>query len=120
VLCPKHAVEHGKDWRPNRDISWTWDKSYTISENLFLAYQRGAGERYRELGRQYLDDEYYEPLAEGRNVLAGRHAHSYVNSLSSAMQVYLTLGSEKHLRAAQNAFGMLSKQSFANGGWGPG
>jgi len=35
------------------------------------------------------------------------------------MQVYLTLGSEKHLRAAQNAFGMLSKQSFANGGWGP-
>jgi len=120
VLCPKHAVEHGKDWRPNRDISWTWDKSYTISENLFLAYQRGAGERYRELGRQYLDDEYYEPLAEGRNVLAGRHAHSYVNSLSSAMQVYLTLGSEKHLRAAQNAFGMLSRQSFANGGWGAG
>ena len=71
---PKHAVEHGKEWRPNKDQSWTWDESYTISENLFLAYQRGAGDRYRELGRQYLDDEYYDPLAEGRNVLAGRHA----------------------------------------------
>ena len=116
---PKHAVEHGKEWRPNKDKSWTWDESYTISENLFLAYQRGAGERYRELGRQYLYDEYYDPLAEGHDVLAGRHAYSYVNSLSSAMQAYLTLGSEKHLRAARNAFEMLSHQSFATGGWGP-
>ena len=116
---PRHAVEHGKAWRPNGDQSWTWDESYTISENLFLAYQRGAGERYRELGRQYLDDEYYDPLAEGRNVLAGRHAYSYVNSLSSAMQAYLTLGSEKHLHAARNAFDMLSQQSFVTGGWGP-
>jgi DUF1680 family protein len=116
---PRHAVEHGKDWRPNKDQSWTWDESYTISENLFLAYQRGAGDRYRELGRQYLDDEYYDPLSEGRNVLAGRHAYSHVNSLSSAMQAYLTLGSEKHLRAAKNAFEMLSRQSFVTGGWGP-
>jgi uncharacterized protein len=116
---PKHAVEHGKEWRPNKDVSWTWDESYTISENLFLAYQRGAGDRYRELGHQYLDDEYYGPLSEGRDNLAGRHAYSHVNSLSSAMQAYLTLGSEKHLRAAQNAFEMLSQQSFVTGGWGP-
>ncbi len=116
---PKHAVEHGIVWRPAPDQSWTWDESYTISENLFLAYQRGAGDRYRELGRQYLDDEYYDPLAEGRNVLAGRHAYSYVNSLSSAMQAYLTLGSAKHLRAARNAFDMLSQQSYVTGGWGP-
>lgn len=116
---PKHAIEHGIAWRPSPDRSWTWDESYTISENLFLAYQRGAGKRYRQLGRQYLDDEYYEPLAEGRNVLAGRHAYSYVNSLSSAMQAYLTLGNGKYLRAARNAFEMLSKQSFVTGGWGP-
>jgi DUF1680 family protein len=116
---PKHAVEHGIVWRPSPDRSWTWDESYTISENLFLAYQRGAGNRYRDLGRQYLDDEYYDPLAEGRNVLAGRHAYSYVNSLSSAMQAYLTLGNEKYLRAARNAFEMLSQQSYVTGGWGP-
>ena len=116
---PKAAVEHGKPWRPNKDETWTWDESYTISENLFLAYQRGAGERYRALGRQYLDDQYYDPLAKGQNNLTGRHAYSHVNSLSSAMQAYLTLGSEKHLRAASNAFEMLSRQSFATGGWGP-
>jgi uncharacterized protein len=116
---PPRAVEHGKPWRANKDETWTWDESYTISENLFLAHQRGAGERYRELAIQYLDDDYYDPLAEGRNVLAGRHAYSYVNSLSSAMQAYLTLGSEKHLRAARNGFDMLSKQSYVTGGWGP-
>jgi DUF1680 family protein len=116
---PGKAIEHGRRWRENPAEEYTWDESYTISENLFLAYQRGAGERYRSLGTQYLDDEYYDPLAEGRNVLAGRHAYSYVNSLCSAMQAYLTLGSAKHLRAASNAFEMLKAQSFATGGWGP-
>jgi len=116
---PKAAVEHDTVWRPGKDESYTWDESYTISENLFLAYQRGAGERYRSLGAQFLDDTYYDPLAEGRSNLAGRHAYSHVNSLSSAMQAYLTLGSEKHLRAAKNAFDMLTAQSFATGGWGP-
>jgi len=116
---PGKAVEHGRRWRQNPAEGYTWDESYTISENLFIAFQRGAGARYRLLGVQYLDDEYYDPLADGRNVLAGRHAYSYVNSLCSAMQAYLTLGSAKHLRAASNAFDMLRAQSFATGGWGP-
>ena len=116
---PGKAIEHGVRWRENPAEGYTWDESYTIAENLFLAYQRGAGDRYRSLGIQYLDDEYYDPLANGKNVLAGRHAYSHVNSLCSAMQAYLTLGSVKHLRAATNAFEMLRAQSFATGGWGP-
>jgi DUF1680 family protein len=116
---PKKAVEHGQRWRSNPDVSYTWDESYTIPENLFLAYQRGAGEQYRALAIQYLDDAYYDPLAEGRSNLEGRHAYSHVNSLCSAMQAYLTLGSEKHLRAARNGFDMIAAQSFATGGWGP-
>jgi uncharacterized protein len=116
---PEHAIEHGVPWRPGKDFSWTWDESYTISENLFLAYQRGAGKRYLKLAQRYLDDAYYDPLAEGKNVLAGRHAYSYVNSLSSAMQAYLTLGEERYLRAARNAFDMLKAQSYCTGGWGP-
>jgi DUF1680 family protein len=116
---PGKAIEHDRVWRPGKDESYTWDESYTISENLFLAYQRGAGDRYRALGAQYLDDEYYDPLSEGRSNFAGRHAYSHVNSLCSAMQAYLTLGSRKHLRAATNAFDFLTAQSFATGGWGP-
>jgi len=116
---PEYAVEHGQSWRPGTDESYTWDESYTIPENLFIAYQRGAGDRYKELGVRYLNDKFFAPLAEGQNVFAGRHAYSHVNSLSSAMQAYLTLGSEKYLRAAKNGFGMLAAQSFVTGGWGP-
>ena len=118
---PAHAVEHGVSWRPDRhDPSWTWDESYTLPENLFLAYQGGAGQRYRDLAFRYLDDEtWFYPLARAENVLAGRHAYSYVNSLSSAMMAYMIGGSEPHLRAARNAFGFLQEQSYATGGWGP-
>jgi hypothetical protein len=120
---PGHAVEHDVSWRPDKDKddqSWNWDESYTMPENLFLAYQRGAGQRYYDLGLQYLDDKtWFDPLSRNENVFNGRHAYSYVNSLSSAMMAYLAAGSEKHLRAAQNAFVMLQEQSFATGGWGP-
>src|SRR5271163_3316136 len=120
---PGHAVEHDVRWRMDKDkddLSWTWDESYTISENLFLASQRGAGRRYYDLGLLYLDDKtWFDPLSRNENVLGGRHAYSYVNSLSSAMMAYLVAGSEKHLRAAQNAFAMVQEQSFATGGWGP-
>ena len=116
---PPKAVEHGTNWRPGKDESWSWDESYTMPENLFLAYQRGAGDRYRDLAVQYLNEPFFDRLANGQNDLAGRHAYSHVNCLCSAMQAYLTIGSEKHLRAAKNAFDMLLAQSFATGGWGP-
>lgn len=118
---PGHAVEQGTHWRGgHHDASWTWDESYTMPENLFLAYQRGAGQRYYQLALQYLyNDGWFDPLSRNQNVFAGKHAYSHVNSLSSAMMAYMVAGSEKHLRAAQNAFAMLSAQSYATGGWGP-
>jgi len=116
---PPKAIEHGQRWRSNPDVSYTWDESYTMPENLFLAFQRGAGEAYKTLGVQYLHQPFYERLASGQNDLAGRHAYSHVNCLVSAMQAYLTLGDEKYLRAAKNGFDMVLAQSFATGGWGP-
>ncbi len=107
--------------RPHKDTSYTWDETYTLPENLFLAYQRSGDVFYRDMGKKYLeDDTYFNPLAAGNNVLPFEHAYSHVNAFSSAMQAYITLGSEKHLRAAKNGFQMLqATQSFATGGWGP-
>jgi uncharacterized protein len=118
---PKHAIEHGQVWRAGheKDESYTWDESYTMPENLFLAYQRGAGEQYRALGVQYLNETFYDRLAQGQNDLAGRHAYSHVNCLCSAMQTYLTLRDEKYLLAAKNGFDIVHAQSYATGGWGP-
>ena len=117
---PRAAVEREHEWRPGKDQSYRWDESYTLPENLFIAWRRGAGPSYRELAVRFLDDAaWFDRLARGENLLGGRHAYSYVNSLSSAMQAYLTLGSGKHLRAARNAFDMLAAQSYPTGGWGP-
>lgn len=107
--------------RPHKDSSYTWDETYTLPENFFLAYQRSGDPFYRDMAKKYLqDDSYFNPLSEGNNVLPFEHAYSHVNAFSSAMQAYITLGSEKHLRAAKNGFEMLqTTQSFVTGGWGP-
>jgi DUF1680 family protein len=100
---------------------YTWDESYTLPENLYIAWNRGAGERYKTLASRFLLDEtYFDPLSQNKNILANHHAYSFCNALSSAMQAYLAAGSQKHLRAASNAFDMITEtQSFATGGWGP-
>jgi len=107
--------------RPHKDTAYTWDETYTLPENLFLAYQRSGNTFYRDMAKKYLeDDTYFNPLSQGNNVLPFEHAYSHVNAFSSAMQAYITLGSEKHLKAARNGFEMLqTTQSFATGGWGP-
>lgn len=122
AYLPEKALSRAEQRsRPHKDTSFTWDETYTLPENLFLAYQRSGKTIYRDMAKQYLeDDTYFNPLAEGNNVLPFEHAYSHVNAFNSAMQAYITLGSEKHLRAARNGFDMLQKtQSFATGGWGP-
>jgi hypothetical protein len=120
-LPPKALTRPEMAARPHPNIAFTWDESYTLPENFFLAYKRSGDKRYRLLAQRYLqDDTYFDPLAEGRNVLPSLHAYSHVNALSSASQAYLVLGSEKHLRAARNGFEFVrTTQSFATGGWGP-
>jgi hypothetical protein len=112
------AEEHARN---HRDESFAWDEPYTLPENAFLAWQRGAGPRYRDLAVRFLpNDWYFDPLARGENVLPGKHAYSHINCLSSAMQAHFVLGDEKYLRAARNGFDFLrTTQSFATGGWGP-
>ena len=106
--------------RPHTDVSFCWDEPYTLPENFFLAWQRGASNRYKEMGKHFLADSWYwDPLAAGENVLPGKHAYSHVNAMSSAMQAYFVLGDEKYLRAARNGFDFVRAQSFATGGWGP-
>ena len=122
AYLPEKALSRAEQRsRPHKDTSYTWDETYTLPENLFLAYQRSGKSLYRDMGKQFLeDDTYFNPLAEGNNVLPFEHAYSHVNAFNSAMQAYITLGSEKHLRAAKNGFEMLVRtQSFATGGWGP-
>jgi uncharacterized protein len=104
--------------KPN--IAFGWDETYTLAENLYLAAEVGAGDRFREMAPKYLLREtYLDPLAAGRNVLAGRHAYSHVNALASSMRGYLHEHDPSLLAAARNGMRFVVDQSFATGGWGP-
>jgi uncharacterized protein len=117
---PEKALSRAEqEARPHKTIAYTWDETYTLPENFFLAYQRSGDKRYKELGSRFIYHEYYDALAENQNALPGKHAYSHVNTLSSAMQAYLVLGDEKYLRAATNGLRMVQEQSYATGGWGP-
>ena len=94
-------------------------ESYTLPENQFIAWQRGGSSVHLEIAKQYLYHSFFEPLARGENVLAGRHAYSHVNSLCSAAKGYLVLGDRSLLQAAKNGFSFIEAQSFATGGWAP-
>jgi uncharacterized protein len=117
---PDHALNrYEQRSRGYTDIATTWDETYTLPENLFLAYRRSGRHDYRELGKRYLEQNYFEPLSRNANVLPFEHAYSHVNALSSAMQGYLVLGNDMYLKAARNGLHMVEDQSFATGGWGP-
>src|SRR6266498_198223 len=105
--------------RAHRGVADTRDETYTLPENFFLAYQRSGDSRYRDLATRFIEKEYFDPLAESRDVLPGEHAYSHLNAFSSAMQAYLMLGDEKYLRAATNGLRFVHEQSYATGGWGP-
>ena len=105
--------------RAHKEVAYTWDETYTLPENLFLSYQRSGDARYRDLAVRFIEQDYFDPLAQGQNVLPGEHAYSHVNAFNSAMQAYLVLGDEKYLKAAKNGLRMVQEQSYATGGWGP-
>lgn len=118
---PPHAMPH-QETPLVGDEDFTrhvWDETYTMPENLFLTWKRTGTQRYYDLARRFIFDEFFLPLSRGENVLPGRHAYSHVNSLSSAAASYLALGDEKYLQAAKNAFAFVQEQSYATGGWGP-
>jgi uncharacterized protein len=105
--------------RSHQSVADTWDETYTLPENFFLAFERSGDSRYRDLAVRFLEEDYFGPLSEERNVLPAEHAYSHVNALSSAMQAYLVLGEQKYLRAARNGLRFVEEQSYATGGWGP-
>ncbi len=118
---PPHAMPHQETPLVGHEdfTRHVWDESYTMPENLFIAWQRTGIERYHELAQRFIFHEYFDPLARCENDLPGRHAYSHMNALGSAATSYLALGERKYLDAARYGFRFVQEQSFATGGWGP-
>ncbi len=109
----------GRDRIGRRDPPY--DETYVLPENLFTAHDLTGDQALLQRAKAYLlDREFFDPLAQGMDVLPGRHAYSHVIALSSAGKARLVLGEEKYLRTMRNAWNLLrTDQQYATGGWGP-
>ncbi|HEX5787431.1 MAG TPA: beta-L-arabinofuranosidase domain-containing protein [Woeseiaceae bacterium] len=97
-----------------------WDETYVLSENLFHVARITGDSKYHDLAVHYLlNKEWFDPLADGQNVLPEKHAYSYTVGLSSGAQAYLNLDDPKYLKALENAWRYMESQRYASGGWGP-
>jgi hypothetical protein len=96
-----------------------YDEPYVLPENLFQTFASTGDKRYLDMAKLYLLDRgFFDPLANGDNVLPGRHGYSHVIALSSAAKAYEVLGDGKYLRAIRNAWDMIEQtQQYASGAW---
>jgi hypothetical protein len=128
ALLPR-VIEGAKatGWIPDRTFdrigvkNLPYDEPYVLPENLFHTYALTGEKRFLDLAKLYLLDQgFFDPLAQGENVLPGKHGYSHIIALSSAAKAYEVLGDEKYLRAIRNAWDMLEQtQQFASGAWAP-
>jgi DUF1680 family protein len=103
---------------PNAEgIEW-----YTLSENLYRAYEYTGDTRYRDFGDLWRYPQYWEKFSDrGPIDIHGLHAYSHVNTLSSAAMTYAVTGSAEYLSAIIGAFDYFQRtQVYATGGYGPG
>ncbi len=116
-----YIPDHTYDRTPDSPKQAPYDEPYILPENLFNTHQLTGDKKYLDMARLYLlDHELFDPLAQNRNVLPGKHAYSHVIALSSAARAYEVLAERKYLDAIRNAWDMMEQtQQFASGGWGP-
>jgi len=101
---------------------------YTLSENLYRAYELTGDERYREFAKVWEYDRFWNALGRGSDLFRplvhankhpSYHAYSHVNSLSSAAMAYGVSGQQKYLDTIVRGYQFLKEtQLYATGGYG--
>jgi uncharacterized protein len=92
---------------------------YTLSENLYRAYLNTGDKKYRDFAQVWHYTKYWNDYAEDHPDVAGLHAYSHVNTLSSAAMAYRVTGDPLYLRTITNGYDFLQRtQCYATGGYG--
>jgi hypothetical protein len=109
----------------NLEVKWTdgWPQEwYTLTENLYRAYQFSGSGLFREFGDVWLYHEFWDKFADTARPsgIQGIHAYSHVNSFNGAAMAYAVTGDAHYLRILRNGYEYLQNtQCFATGGYGP-
>jgi len=118
-LDRKRTPAANKPWELHSGVPLEW---YTLSENLYRAYQLTGNAKYKEFGDIWRYDSYWNKFAETSNPTNayGVHAYSHCNSFSGAAMAYLIDGDAKLLTYMKNFYDFLqNSQCYATGGYGP-
>ncbi len=95
---------------------------YTLSENLFRAFETSGDERFKSFAEVWLYPAYWNKFAKTSDPpdAYGVHAYSHVNTHSSAAMAYAVTGDTTYLDIIKNAYDFLQNtQCYATGGFGP-
>lgn len=103
---------------------------YTLSENLYRAYEITGDKRYYDFAKVWEYTDYWNLFAKDQSIFQdilkttpkheSYHAYSHVNSLSSAAMAYEVIGERHYLDTIINAYKFLKDtQLYATGGYGP-
>ena len=105
-----------RERKPDTGTEW-----YTLSENLYRAYQLTGNPKYKTFGDVWRYTPYWNSFIGGTELTRyNHHAYSHVNTLSSAAMTYAITGEPEYLQIIVNAYDWLEKtQLFATGGYGP-
>ncbi len=94
---------------------------YTLSENLYRAYQLTGNAKYKTFGDTWRYSTYWDFFLEKADPpVNDLHAYSHVNTLSSAAMTYAVTSNSRYLSAIINAYDHFqNRQCYATGGYGP-
>jgi DUF1680 family protein len=95
---------------------------YTLSENLYRAYDLTGEPMFRAFAEEWLYHAYWAKFRKSASPVDahGVHAYSHVNTFSSAAAAYEATSDPSYLDVLRNAYDYLKRhQCYATGGYGP-
>ena len=113
----------------SRERCYGGNEWYTLTENLYRAYQVTKDQKYLDFGRIWEYREHWDIYANNGNIFekeipcsvtGNHHAYSHLNSMSGCAAAYLVTGKEPYKKAIINAYDFFqNEECFATGGYGP-
>lgn len=99
---------------------------YTLSENLYRAYEVTGNVKYRDFAEVWEYTEYWDLLRKKEDIFqhplngGWYHAYSHLNCLSGLGAAYRVKGDGKYLETLKNAYDFFQdSQVYVTGGFGP-
>lgn len=136
IKKPLQHIERITEWaeknldrrRPYAGAGMWGSEWYTLSENLYRAYELTGNKRYFDFAKVWEYTDYWSHFVRGEDIFNALktsqikfyHAYSHVNTLSGAAMAYRITGERHYLDTIINAYKFLQDtQCFATGGYGP-